>query len=239
MRFSWPRKGRRSCSRCGPARWRDRTGGGARALRRRARAGARPSDTIDTRTMHYVGTVDFVIVDVTTLMQGTNDGCGHFLWNLRIDCCAVIALMKNRALSFAKSWSRRSQRLDRSAFAPIVGPKPAHRVFQQFRKCCRRRRALSAAPPEGSAPMDVAPRAQMGKHVVTSCESERTESARIRRQLGCARCAGQKGKPADRSGARKSGDTNVATSFKKKDGRELNAGTGHAGRRSAGKSPGH
>ena len=42
-----------------------------------------------------------------------------------------------------------------------------------------------------------------------------------------------------RSGARKSGDTNVATSFKKKDGGELNAGTGHAGRRSAGKSPGH
>ena len=34
------------------------------------------------------------------------------------------------------------------------------------------------------------------------------------------------------------GDTNVATSFKKKDGRKLNAGTGHAGRRSAGKSPG-
>ena len=42
-----------------------------------------------------------------------------------------------------------------------------------------------------------------------------------------------------RSGARKPGDTNVATTKKKKDGRKLNAGTGHAGRRSAGKSPGH
>jgi hypothetical protein len=42
-----------------------------------------------------------------------------------------------------------------------------------------------------------------------------------------------------RSGARKPGDTNVATAKKKKDGRKLNAGTGHAGRRSAGKSPGH
>ena len=41
MRFSWPRTGRRSCSRCGPARWRASDRRGCSALRRRARAGAR------------------------------------------------------------------------------------------------------------------------------------------------------------------------------------------------------